>query len=101
MKVRECKIVVRFTYRNQRDEFKDYKEEFVSFHDFRNYWRWQPERAKALNGEQVENSRTSNVKLSLYFQDDEHTDEIYFNNIADFTGYLQANPLLAKAIQYI
>lgn len=101
MKVRECKIVVRYTFRNHRDEFNHYKEEFVSFLDFRNYWRWQPERAKAINGEQVENTRTSNTKLSLYFQDDEHTDEIYFNKITEFTDYLKRNPLLAKAIQYL
>jgi hypothetical protein len=101
MNVGECKIVVRYTYRNHRDEFKDYKEEFVSFLDFRNYWRWQPERAKAINGEQIENSRTSNARLYLYVQDDEHTDEIYFNKIADFTDYLKRNPMLAKAIQYL
>lgn len=101
MTVRECKIVVRYTYRNHRDEFKDYKEEFVSFLDFRNYWRWQPERAKAINGEKVENSRTSNAKLSLYFQDDEHTDEIYFSKITEFTDFLKRSPLLAKAIRYV
>ncbi len=64
MRVRECKIVVRYTYRNHRDEFKDYKEEFVSFLDSRNYW---PERAKAIHGEDVDNFRMSKGYAFLVF----------------------------------
>lgn len=100
MIVRKCKIVVRFTYRNHRDEENDYTEEFVSFPDFGNYWRWQPERAKVLNGETVENARTLNVRLSLFFQDEEHTDEIGFNNVTELTNYLKKNPPMTKVIQY-
>jgi hypothetical protein len=101
MTIKECKIVVRYTYRNHNGQLKDYKEQFVSFHAFRNYWRWQPERAKAMNGDEVENSRTTNARLSLYFQDDEHTDEIFFDNVTEFTDYLKINPPLAQAVQYV
>lgn len=100
MVVRKCKIIVRYTYRNHREEEKEFMEAFVSFLDFRNYWRWQPERAKAVNGETVENARTTNARLSLFFEDDEHVDEIFFHNVTEFTDYLKKNADLAKAIQY-
>ena len=100
MVVRKCKIIVRFTYRNHKDKLRDYTEEFVSFPDFRNYWRWQPERAKLLDGETVENARTSNVRLSLYVQDNEHTDELPFATVSELLDYLKQNWELAKAIQY-
>ncbi len=83
MVIKPCKIIVRYTYRNHLDAKRDYTEEFVSFPDFGNYWRWQPERAKVIKGEKVKNARTTNARLSLFFQDDEHSDEIPFGNLTE------------------
>lgn len=91
MVLRKCKIVVRYTYRDHREELKDNTEQFVSFPDFRNYWRWQPERTKAINGEEVENARTTTARFSLSFQDDEHTDEINFDRFKPWRRSLKKN----------
>jgi hypothetical protein len=99
--VRECKILLRYTYRNHRNDLTNNEEEFISMHNFDNYLRWQPERAMAIgqlnaDDETIKNCRSQNVKLSLSV----NGQEITFGNYEQFIKYLTDHPRIAKRLQY-
>lgn len=99
--MKDCKIILRFTYRNHLDDLTDSKDEFVSIHDFRNYLRWMPERAMAIGytpavEETLKKSRSSNVRLSILNQGD----ETVFGNVQEFVRFLNEHPPIAKMVQY-
>lgn len=98
----KCKIVLRYTYRNYVDELKDYQEEFITIPTFSNYLRWEPLRAMAIgygevNQDDLKKSRSTNVRLSLRFENGE---EVFFNNATEFVDYLTKHPDLAKRLQF-
>ena len=96
-----CKIILRFTYRNQLNELHDYHDEFESVHDFRKYFQCEPLRAMAIDyipaeENKLKDSRSSNVRLSIKVDNQ----EIPFSNAHDFEYYLKKNAEVASVLQF-
>jgi hypothetical protein len=85
------RINLTFFYRNHLDEVNDYTLEFASIPDFKNYLRWEPEKAMLIgygkvDEDRVRASRTSNVVVAVA------TDGLWFGfytarGFADFLGW--------------
>jgi hypothetical protein len=97
----KVKIVLRFKFRNHLDQVSDNEVDFPSIHHFRNYLRWEPERAMMIgygkrDEQRISASRSSDVRLLLIVGDK----EIAFASATEFVKYLDTHPEVAASLQY-
>jgi hypothetical protein len=98
----DCFILLKHTYRNHLDEFRDHMQEINSVHAFKNTMQWHPEMAEALGfeGDYLDkrhfNARISNVKLAIRFEGKDTP----LKDIDQLTAFLDSHPKAADALQY-
>jgi hypothetical protein len=102
----QCRIILRYTYHDRiHNVFRDCETEFEHIPNFTNYLRWEPERAMAIgygkvDEERLKNSRSSNVRVSIWYRTGDQAKEVHFQNAAGLAAFLDENPELAKDLQY-
>lgn len=100
-KAQICRILLRYTYRNHLDEFRQFEDDFISIAAFTGYLRWVPDRAMMIgytksDPEILNKTRTSNVQLAINADGTEWT----FKNVFDLAYFLDHNPDIALHLQY-
>lgn len=94
-------IKLSFSYRNHLSQVNDYTLEFSSIPDFKNYLRWEPDKAMLIgygnvDHERIKKSRTSNTIISISHRGHNFN----FDTAKQFGDFLNQTPEIARLLQY-
>jgi hypothetical protein len=101
--ITDCRIVLSYIYRNHLDELRQGEDDFLSIWVFKNYLQWHPTRAMAIGYQEIDqevfaNTQSTNVRLSIRYNENGGTRVIHFENAEGFGYFLKDNSALARCL---